>query len=119
MKNLIQCMSLSMGIYLTYISHFYMILYKKMWLDAVWVLGFTVVIMVIGCINHPDMHLDNMEYSECKKRARVTCVVELCVMAMVACFFENREYVLFMSFGIILDGMMLLIAKSIHQEGVS
>lgn len=44
-----------------------------------------VVVLILGTVNHPNMQLDEIELSLCKKAARKMAVVEVIVI-IISCF---------------------------------
>lgn len=52
----------------------------------------------------------------CKNTTRMACVIEVGIVIAFSLVGVSYDYVLFMSFGVILSAMMLLIAKFIKQE---
>ena len=86
------------------------------WLNTCLLAGAFAIILTIGAVNHPNMHWDRKEYIMCKNTARMICVVEVGIIIAFSLIGISYSYILFMSFGVILSAIMLLIAKFIRQE---
>ena len=39
-----------------------------------------IVVLILGTVNHPDMHLDEIEYSLCKNTARRVAAIEVILL---------------------------------------
>lgn len=111
-----ECMGLSVIVYETYVIFFYPLIINLNYLKY-FLLGVSlVVVLILGTVNHPNMQLDEIELSLCKKAARKMAVVEVIVI-IISCFLGvDNSCISFMNFGFCLCAIMLLIAKIIRQE---
>ena len=105
-----------MIVYETYVIFFYPLIINLNYLKH-FLLGVSlVVVLILGTVNHPNMQLDEIELSLCKKAARKMAVVEVIVI-IISCFLGvDSSCISFMNFGFCLCAIMLLIAKIIRQE---
>lgn len=115
-KNFWECMSLSLIVYLAYTKFLFPYLIHIPWLNTCLLAGAFIIILTIGAVNHPNMHWNNDEYTMCKNTTRMACVIEVGIIIAFTLVGVSYDYVLFMSFGVILSAIMLLIAKFIKQE---
>ena len=84
----------------------------------VWILTTvcTVIIMVIGCVNHPNLDFDDSELSLIKKRARITAVVEM-IAVIVLCVFNVKSAIVgSIELAVIFCTFFMIMAKALHQE---
>lgn len=117
-KGFLGCMCLSIVIYFGYTKLLFPYLLYKSWLNTCLLVGAFIIILAIGAINHPDMHWDEEEYIMCKNTARMICVIEVGIIIAFWLVGVSYSYILFMSFGVILSALMLLIAKFIGQDNM-
>ena len=115
-KNFLECIILSLIVYLGYVRLLFPYLLQTSWLNTCLLAGAFAIILTIGAVNHPNMHWDREEYIMCKNTARMICVVEVGIIIAFSLIGISYSYILFMSFGVILSAIMLLIAKFIRQE---
>ena len=74
------------------------------------------VLLIIGSVNHPNMAWNEEEYVKSKRMSRITVVIEgLCIFG-AKCLPIPNDYILFMSFGVILSAILLALGKIIKQE---
>lgn len=78
--------------------------------------GAGIVVFMLGAVNHPNMEWNKKEYEENKMLARVTVLLEMLIIIIFAYLGMAEKYILFMSFGIILCAVLLLLGKIIGQE---
>lgn len=76
------------------------------------------VILWIGVINNNNINWTNAEEQENKRIARIVVIIETIMIVACESLGMGRSYVLFMSYGIILSAILLLIEK-IRKEGES
>ena len=74
------------------------------------------LIMVIGTINHPNMKYSISELMESKKAARYVLIIEGIIVVSLECLGASRRYISFMSLGIIVCAMSVVLAKLTKQE---
>lgn len=115
-RNFLECMCLSLISYLGYTKLLFPYLLHNSRLNTCLLAGSLIIILTIGAVNHPNMHWDKEEYIMCKNTARMVCVIEISIIIALSLIGVSYSFVLFMSFGVILSAIMLLIAKFIRQE---
>lgn len=69
------------------------------------------IILLIGAVNHPNMHWSTREYNISKNCARVVAMIEVSCIGLFFVLRVSYSYLLFMSFGLTLSAIMLLLAK--------
>lgn len=74
------------------------------------------IIFIISTVNHPNMRLSDLEYTEAKKVARLTSGLHWILITVL--FFEvpNNIYILWAMVADIVCSILLVVAKSIKQE---
>lgn len=115
-KSFPGCLCLSFLVYLSYTKLLFPYLLHTPKLNTCLLAGAFIIILAIGAVNHPNMHWDEAEYSMCKNTARMICVIEVSIIIAFTLLGIADSYILFMSFGVILSAVMLLIAKFTRQE---
>lgn len=115
-KSFFECILLSFCVYWGYITFLFPYLLKTSWLNTCLLAVALIIILNIGAVNHPNMHWDNEEYIMCKNAARMICIIEVAIIIACSLIGIAYGYILFMSFGVILSAIMLLVAKFIRQE---
>ncbi len=76
----------------------------------------TGVILMIGAVNHPDMHWDDMEQRNSKNIAK-SIVMLLGGSVISLCYLDIfQDYVIYIAEGIWINALSMLIAKIIRQE---
>ena len=75
-----------------------------------------VIIFIIGAINHPNMDWSEKEHEDTKKIARIIVVIEtVCIIGF--CYLGMaKSYILYMSFGLMLSAVLLVLGKLMKQE---
>lgn len=71
---------------------------------------------LIGTVNHPNMHMNRHELTESKKAARITVLMESCVIYFAALMNINIVLISYMSIAVILCAGMLIAARILKQE---
>lgn len=79
-------------------------------------LGAICAIEIIGTVNHPNMHLDNVELVNLSKSARILVILEGSVIYALALGNGNCLYVCYMSIAVILCAILQCLAKLMKQE---
>lgn len=74
------------------------------------------VIVIIGSVNHPNIHWEKDEFREAKKAARWLLLLELCILAFLKYLNADAILIRYLSTAVILCGTLLLVAKLIRQE---
>ena len=75
-----------------------------------------IVIMINGTVNHPNMNYDYSELKEASKGARYVLLIEVFIIAALGLIGASGSYLVYMSLGVILCAISLLIAKIMKQE---
>lgn len=104
------------GIYLAYIRLIYPYLLANRYINITAYIISAMVILILGAVNHPNMHWDKEEYREHKRYARITVLVELAAGVLFLCLRAAEKYILFMSFGMILCAVLLILGKITEEE---
>lgn len=114
-KSFYGCMFCSAFVYCIFVKVVYPTLLNTSGCVTFMIISFF-LIMIIGSVNHPDMNWDKDEYAMCKKTTRIIALIE--IGGIVAFYFMgvSASYILFMCFAMILDAVMLLLAKIMRQE---
>lgn len=104
------------GIYIIYVKLLYPIFLKYMNINmtAFYIAG--LLILLIGAVNHPNMEWSKKEYENCKALARIAVIVELFIITSFLYLGMEKDYILFMSFGMILCAFLLALGKITKQE---
>ena len=89
---------------------------KYLTLMNIMVLMSVILIAVIGTVNHPNMAMNDLEFSESKKSARYRLLLECMVMSAFYFMGIDNIYMGYMSFAIILCAILLAVAKVLGQE---
>ena len=108
-KSFFECILLSFGVYWGYITFVFPYLLQTSWLNTCLLVVALIIILNIGAVNHPDMYWDNEEYIMRKKTARMICIIEVAIIIICSLIGIAYGYILFMSFGVILSAIMLLV----------
>lgn len=110
------CLLSSLFIYIAYVKVIYPIFLVNPKYNMVALVASFLIILFIGAMNHPDMDLSIKEYSTNKSLARLVVTIEMsCIIALHA-IGVSSTFILFMSFGIILSAMLLVLGKVKRQE---
>ena len=115
-KSFLGCFIGTIGIYIAYIKGFYPILLRNMDINMIMLLIAGVLVFIIGAINHPNMDWSKEEYNTSKMIARVVVLLEACSITVLYLLGMAESYVLFMSFGLILNAFLLTLGKITKQE---
>ena len=76
----------------------------------------TVLICIMGTINHPNVDMSKSELKESKKAARLLALMEVMIIAVLVYLKADMLYVGYMSVAIILCAFLMCLAKIIKQE---
>lgn len=117
--NFLKCLVISLIVYIGYVEFAFQFLLNKSWLNTCLLIVAVFIIFTIGAVNHPNMHWDKKEYIISKNTARMTCMIEIGTIIAFWLIGISYDFILFMSFGLILSAIMLLIAKLVGQEVVT
>ena len=74
------------------------------------------IILFVGAVNHPNMHWNVREYNISKNCASVVAIMKLGCIILLLLLGLSYSDILFMSFGLTLSAIMLLLAKILRQE---
>lgn len=116
LKTFYGCVLCSIVTYLVYVKYLYLFLLNNMRINMILVVISALIIVFIGAVNHPEMHWSIHEYNISKKCARVVAIMELSCVMLLFGLRTSYSYILFMSFGLTLSAIMLLLAKILRQE---
>ncbi len=76
----------------------------------------TVLIYIMGTINHPNIDMDENELRESKKAARLLSLMETMIIAVLVYLKADSIYIGYMSVAVILCAFLMCLAKIIKQE---
>lgn len=76
----------------------------------------TILICMMGTINHPNIDMNKSELQESKKAARLVVLMEVLIIAVLVYLKANILYIGYMSGAIILCALLMCLAKIIKQE---
>lgn len=74
------------------------------------------VIGVVGTVNHPNMHMDSMELSGNRRRARINLAIETGVIIISIYIGIDKVSIGYMAMGVIQCAILLCMAKIMKQE---
>lgn len=74
------------------------------------------IICVIGTVNHPNMHMNSEELAVSKKMAKITVMLEGCVICFSILIGADTILISYMAIAVALCAALLCIAKIIKQE---
>ena len=74
------------------------------------------IIELIGTINHPNIKMNKDELMQSKKSARISGIVQECIIIFLILMKVNNVLVLYLSFAVILCAALMCIARLIKQE---
>ena len=85
-----------------------------------WLLGAVVIaaiyIVLIGTVNHPNMHMNSEELIESKKLARLIVLLEVSIILGCVLLGASMIYTSYMAIAVILCAALLCISKILKQE---
>ncbi|MCI9127837.1 MAG: accessory gene regulator B family protein [Eubacterium sp.] len=116
MRNFYGCVFCSVVTYLGYVKCLYLFLLRNMRMNMILVIISTLIILFVGAVNHPKMHWNVHELNISRNCARVVAMMELGCIILLLILKVSYSYILFMSFGLTLSAIMLLLAKILRQE---
>ncbi len=115
LNTFVQCYFATIGIYLLVLI-IDPILVDNLQILLEVLLGAICAIEIIGTVNHPNMHLDNVELVNLSKSARILVILEGSVIYALALGNGNSLYVCYMSIAVILCAILQCLAKFMKQE---
>jgi accessory gene regulator B len=74
------------------------------------------IIMAVGCVNHPNLDFDETEMSIMKKRARITVMLELLLVIALSVFKVREAVIGSIELAIITCSIFVVLAKLFRQE---
>ena len=74
------------------------------------------VIVVIGCVNHPNLDFDDSELATMKKRARITVSIEMILVIVLSPINVKSTIVGSIELAVICCSFFMVLAKVLHQE---
>lgn len=110
------CLFCSVVTYIVYVKCLYLFLLSNMGVNMIIVSISALIIMIVGAVNHPNMHWSTREYNISRNCARVVAMIELSCIVLLLILKGSYSYILFMSYGLTLSAIMLLLAKILRQE---
>lgn len=116
MNSFLGCFLGSIGLYMIFTVGIYPFLLKHCLINYFLLVLSYIAIMLIGSVNHPNMAWTEEEYQTSKKRAYIIATLELICIIFTSLILDDNSYMIFMSYGIILTALLLIIAKLIKQE---
>lgn len=115
-KSYTGCFVGTTGIYIIYVKLLYPIFLKCMNINMIMFYIAGLLILLIGAVNHPNMEWSKKEYENNKASARIAAIVELFIITFFSYLGMEKDYILFMSFGMILCAFLLALGKITKQE---
>ena len=76
----------------------------------------TLLICIMGTINHPNMDMNKSELDESKKAARLLLLMEVMILAVLVYLEADILYIGYMSIAVILCAFLMCLARIIKQE---
>ena len=73
-------------------------------------------IVIIGTVNHPNMHMNSEKFTESKRLARIIVLLEFATILGCVLLGANMIYVSYMAIAVILCAALLYISKIFKQE---
>ena len=73
-------------------------------------------IVIIGTVNHPNMHMNSEEFTESKRLARIIVLLEACIILGFVLLGAGMIYTSYMAIAVILCAALLYISKILNQE---
>lgn len=110
------CLFCSVIIYLFYVEILYPILLQNIFFNMIILVLSLLIVLVFGAANHPNMHWNKEEYNMSRDIARIVAIIEVSSIVLLFVLGVSYSYILFMSFGLTLSAIMLLLAKIIRQK---
>ena len=77
-----------------------------------------VVLLIIGAVNHPNMHWNSKEFEASQRASRLIVFLEGIIIWILAVLDADSSIIVFMAFAIILSTILLLLAKITKQEEI-
>lgn len=115
-NSFLSCMIGSISLYVGYVKILYPLLRQYIIASDIAVLISGLVIFVIGAVNHPNMGWNDSEFKRTKFCVRMYVILELLFVGLAILVHMKDSYILFMSYGIILSAVLLLLGKLVKQE---
>ncbi len=76
----------------------------------------SVCILALAPVNHPNLSLTEKEMGDCRMGVRVALFAELAAILVGIAMRIDSSYIIFASMGVIMCGVLLLVAKILRQE---
>lgn len=115
-NSFLSCFVGSIVLYVGYVILIYPVLSQHLVFNGGLVIIASLIIFIIGAVNHPNMEWNELELKRTKLYARINVLVELVCVGLAIVFHMKVSYILFMSYGIILSASLLVLGKIIKQE---
>lgn len=111
-----RCYIMSNVIYLLFIKIIYPFLMKeRMEIVLIWVSISSVLILILGTVNHPNWNLDYREYLQMSFSARKLICLEYFSVLLSFVFGIQKKYVILISFAIVLCAITMLLSKACNK----
>lgn len=111
MSSFFSCFILSVSMYISICK----VLYPRLPIFSIKSLFFLIVasifILIIGAINNPNIHWDTKELEETAALTRIVTIIETGVIICMFILGCNSIYLWFMSLGVLLAALLLMIEK--------
>lgn len=110
------CFLGTVGIFITYVKIIYPYLVKHMWVNYFCLVLAIAFIFIVGAVNHPDMDWSEQELYGSRRNARMAILTESCLLIIGIYFGIAEQYILFISYAIILCACCMALGKMTGQE---
>lgn len=113
------CFVGTLAVYVIYALWLYPLLLEHPMVNYGMLVIAAVLILVLGAVNHPNMEWSKEEFLVSRRMARFTVLLELLCIGVFVFLQGDESYILFMSYGVILSAILLVLGKIIKQEVTS
>lgn len=110
-KSFLGCLISSTGIYIAYTKIIYPNLAANVNVNIILLLVAALLIWAIGAVNHPNMDWSKKEHNDSKMISRIIVTIEVSCIMVLYFLGMAENYILFMSFGVILSAFLLVLGK--------
>lgn len=113
-----KCLVLTVAIYICFIFILYPVMVAKIYFTYSILVVSIVVLLIIGAVNHPNMHWNSKEFEASQRASRLIVFLEGIIIWILAVLDADSSIIVFMAFAIILSTILLLLAKITKQEEI-
>lgn len=106
-----RCYFGSIGIYVFFLLIGQFVLLKNIVVTLLIMIISAAMLILIGAVNHPDINWDDVSFQLTKQLSREMVILETIVILSVAILGGNDVFIVFMSFGIVLNAILVLMGK--------